>query len=134
MTRATPFLPLATALGLALLLALPALPALADPEQMEIDQQMWVQRLEDARERLKRARTAVEEGDAAYAKGRHRTRLRGEPREEIVAEREAAALELAAAEEAWPKLLEEARRAGLPPGVLRPFEDSVPPSAIDDSE
>ena len=116
--------------GVALLLAIPAQIALADAE---IDQQMWVQRLEDARSRLQRARTAVEAGDTTYAKGRHRERLRGEPREEIVAEREAAALELAAAEAAWPKLLEEARRAGLPPGVLRPFEDSVPPTAIDDS-
>jgi len=98
-----------------------AQPAAADEAaQYEV----WTARLDAARTRLKHARAAVAEGDAAYSKNRQRHRLRGETNTEVISGREAAERELAAAEAAWPERLEQARRAGVPPGILRPYEDS----------
>jgi hypothetical protein len=68
------------------------------------------------------AREQVAVAQRAYRDARKRRR-RGAERAELLAELENAEQALAEAEAALPTLLEEARRAGVPPGVLREFED-----------
>lgn len=122
-------------------LAAPAPPrAAAEPSARAVSQehQAWVARLEIARTRLIRARAAIRESDERYGKTRQRHRLRGETKRELLTEREVEEMELAAAESSWPELLEGARQAGVPPGLLRPFQDAFPeptegaPSSVDD--
>ncbi len=123
MSVRTPWPAIFLALLAAAVVGAATLPVLAQPPaaQAEVDESVWVQRLEAGRQRVEVARARVEQSDAAYGKGRQRNQ-RGERRSEAVSAREEAARELEAAEAAWPKLLEEARRAGVSPGALRPFE------------
>ena len=98
--------------------ASPAQPAARAAE--EIDE--WRQTLLEARERVDEAQVQVTVAQQAFRNARHRDRRGGE-RAELRAAVGAAEQELAEAEAALPELLEQARRAGVPPGVLREFED-----------
>lgn len=82
----------------------------------------WRDRLEDGRARLAEARQRSEAAHAAYADWRQRKVPRGVPKEKLVRDVAEAEAELAEAQGAWQVLFEEARRAGVPPGVLRDFE------------
>ena len=101
-------------------------PAAASPAQPtagaaeEIDE--WRQTRLEARERLDEAQVQVTVAQQAFRNARHRKR-RGDERGELQAALGAAEQELAEAEAQLPVLLDEARRAGVPPGVLREFED-----------
>jgi hypothetical protein len=86
----------------------------------EIDQ--WRDTLGEASARVDAAREQVATAESAYRDARKRRR-RGAQRADLLAALEAAQTELAEAEAALPALLEEARRAGVPAGVLREFED-----------
>ena len=79
----------------------------------------WQQRLGAARAELERARERSEAAAEAVQKMRHRRHPRGAAREALFAERDAADQELAEAKRALDDLLEQARRAGVPPGWLR---------------
>jgi predicted nucleic acid-binding Zn-ribbon protein len=121
------------ALILLVLLALP-LPSPAEetppqaaspvnPAEITADEiEGWRQTLAQARERVEEAQEEVAAVQQAYRDARKRKR-RGTERAELLAAREAAERELAEAEEEFPGLLEQARRAGVPPGVLGEFED-----------
>ena len=82
----------------------------------------WRQTLLEARERVDGAREEVAAAQQAYRDARKRNR-RGAERADLLAAQSAAEQELAKAEAELPALLEDARRAGVPPGVLREFED-----------
>jgi hypothetical protein len=82
----------------------------------------WREMLAQARERVEKAQEEVAAAQQAHRDARKRKR-RGAERGELLAAREAAERELALAEDALPDLVEQARRAGVPPGVLQEFED-----------
>jgi len=121
------------ALALLVLLSFP-LPSLADenppqaaspvnPAEITAEEiEGWRKTLTQARERVEEAQEEVAAAQQAYRDARKRQR-RGAERAELLAAREAAERELAEAEDALPGLLEQARRAGVPPGVLQEFED-----------
>jgi hypothetical protein len=97
----------------------PAAPATGlSAEQIED----WREQLVEAEARIERAQVDAAEAQAAFRQARHRRR-RGDARGELRAEMQAAEQELADAEAALPELLEEARRAGVPAGVRRKFEN-----------
>jgi len=81
----------------------------------------WSQRLARAQQRIDLARERVEKTDAAYSRARHDRNPRGGALEEVKERRTAAERELASAEAALPRLVEQARRAGVPAGVLRDY-------------
>lgn len=98
-------------------------PAAASPAELgaeEVD--AWRDKLVGARERVDGAREQVATAEVAYREARKRRRRGGE-RADLLAALTAAEQELAEAEARLPALLEQARRAGVPPGVLREFED-----------
>jgi len=113
------------ALGLALagLLAAPSAPALAAGTQPalvdESERESWQERVAGARAELERAQKRRDAADTAVDRMRHRKHPRGEAREALFTEREAARAGLAEAERALDETLDEARRAGVPPGWLR---------------
>jgi hypothetical protein len=82
----------------------------------------WRQTLLEAQERVDRAQEDVVVAQQAFRKARQRNR-RGDERGELLATVQAAEQELEDAEADLPLLLEQARRAGVPPGVLAEFED-----------
>jgi hypothetical protein len=82
----------------------------------------WQERIDEARLALSQAERRSEAADLAVQKMRHRRKPRGEARETLFAERDAARAARADAEQALEELLEQARRAGVPPGRLRPAE------------
>ena len=88
------------------------------PEEIE----EWRQTLLEGRERVDEAQEDVAGAQLAFRKARQRNRRGGE-RGELLATMQAAEQELADAEAELPVLLDAARREGVPPGVLREFED-----------
>jgi hypothetical protein len=107
------------ALALGLLLA--AAPAAAGDEDPALS--AWRERLAGARAELLGARERAERARDTYQDWRQRKVPRGVRKEALVRELEEAQAAAAGAEEAWSGLLEEARRAGVPPGVLRDYEE-----------
>ena len=93
----------------------------------EID---WELRLSDLQRDLQLAQQRVVDATDAYRNWRQKKHPRGAKKADLLAEIEAAELELADLEAAWPEELEKARRAGLSPGALRRFE--TPPAAASD--
>jgi chromosome segregation ATPase len=114
-------------LVLALGLALPFAPAAADGpakpnEASELAGEAWEARLTEAEQRLASARERAATSESALSRARHRRHPRGEALDALVAAAADARRERAAAEAELPELLEQARRAGVAPGVLRRFE------------
>ena len=97
-------------------------PAALDEEAAAQLEVTWVERLGEARSQLSAARERAAQAEHAYRDMRQRDYPRGEARVEIEEELAAARLALEEAEAAYPRLLDEAREAGVPPGTLRPFE------------
>ena len=85
----------------------------------ESERESWQQRVAEARAELERAQQRRDAAETAVDRMRHRKHPRGEAREALFAEREAARADAAGAERALDALLDEARRAGVPPGWLR---------------
>jgi hypothetical protein len=83
----------------------------------------WSQRLARAARRIEVARERATEAEADYARARHDDYPRGEALAKIESRHRAAQRELEAAEAALPRLVEQARRAGVAPGVLREYWD-----------
>ena len=92
----------------------------APSESPEFDE--WRTSLDEATDRLAKARESLEQAEYTWQDWRQRKYPRGARRAELLATLEAARVELAEAEKELPKLLEAARRAGVPPGVLRNYE------------
>ena len=73
-----------------------------------------------------------EAAEVAYQQVRHRGRIRGDAKAQVLAEREAANEALAQAEQNLEDILEQARRAGVPPGWMRnnpQLEETAPPAS-----
>jgi malate synthase len=82
----------------------------------------WRAKLDEAHAALQDARRRFEAAHDAYADWRQRKYPRGVRKEKLVQEVADAEIALAEAEAAWQALQEDARRAGVPPGVLRDYE------------
>jgi hypothetical protein len=95
--------------------------AAAEQEQAELD--AWVKKLDDAKERLAAADRQLEVLGGTKGRGAHRRYPRGDAKEKYLADLAAAQDEQADAARALPELIEEARREGVPPGVLSDYED-----------
>ena len=106
------------ALVLAALVAMPAAGPLAEPEDAGDERAAWQERLAETRTMVEEARARAAAADLAVARMRHRRRPRGEARQSLFEEREAARAALTEAERALDETLESARRAGVPPGSL----------------
>jgi len=83
----------------------------------------WDRRLARARQRIEIAHERMAKAEAEYSRARHDQYPRGEALAEIEERHRAAVRELQAAETALPQLVEQARRAGVSPGVLREYWD-----------
>jgi len=95
-----------------------------DPRYLpEPEQQAWAQQLAEAQQDVDSARARVERLEAAYAEAQHSGHPRGEARAELEKNLARARRDLEEAREAMPRLVEEARRAGVYPQVLRPYKD-----------
>lgn len=99
--------------------ALPAAPA-ASPAGDE-PWAKWTARLDVAQKRIQVARAALEVWDQSYADMMRDDYPRGEARQQLIDSRERAKDRLAAEEAKLPKLVEAARRDGVPPGVLEVY-------------
>ena len=128
------------ALGLALaaLLAAPGAPTLEAPRAQTLrdapERGPWQERVAEARELVLRARERRDAAETAVDRMRHSRHPRGEARKALFAEREAARLDVAEAERALEELLEEARRAGVPPGWLEAPAAQSPEAATEAPE
>ncbi|MBW2270641.1 MAG: hypothetical protein JRH16_18915 [Deltaproteobacteria bacterium] len=79
----------------------------------------WVERIASAQEAVDRANQRYENAVRTYGQLRHRRRARGERKAAILVEQEAARAGVAEAARSLDQTLEEARRAGVPPGRVR---------------
>lgn len=123
----------ATALALALTAAVSFAaaggPSGKDEREREVRVQ-WQSRQLEAIHNVENARGRYRAASAEYQQMRHRRRMRGERKAQVIAEHDAAREALEEAERVLAEFNEEARRAGVPPGWLRaaPIE-AVPASA-----
>ncbi len=90
----------------------------------------WQSRQLEAILNVENARGRYRAASAEYQQMRHRRRMRGERKAQVIADHDAAREALEQAERVLAEFKEEARRAGVPPGWLRaaPIEP-VPASA-----
>ena len=98
----------------------------AEPEGSEVEGDLetyWSQRLLRGKQRIELARERAEKAEADYSRARHDRDARGERLLEIKERRVAAEREVLDAEASLPRLVEQARRAGVSPGTLRDYWD-----------
>jgi hypothetical protein len=87
------------------------------------EQHAWAERLAEADHAVSAARAAVSRLEASYAEARHSHHPRGEDLGELKQGLAEAKVALEEARAELPRLVEEARRAGVYPEVLRPYRD-----------
>lgn len=111
--------------GLALALGAGAILPGAAPAQVyhasEAENEAWAKRLAEAQRELEAARKRAEQAEAAYVKAVRDDYPTGDALVELREEAEQAKAELREAEARLPALVEEARRSGVLPEVLRPY-------------
>lgn len=116
-----------TALAMAalLLVAADAEPELPhDPRYLPpAEQQAWAERLAEADHAVSAARAAVGRLEASYAEARHSHHPRGKDLGELKQGLAEAKTQLEEARAELPRLVEEARRAGVYPQILRPYQE-----------
>ncbi len=115
----------------------PAAPAAKDKAAKptgEEEQAGWIQRLDDAAARVVSAQKQVDQLVDAKGRGAARRYPRGEAKEKYLKDLDAARKELADAKRALPALVDEARRAGVPNGVLDRYESMTVESSATDEE
>src|SRR5262249_854343 len=88
------------------------------------DSTAWSTELQNARADAEKARTALAAADADYTYARNRIKPRGEALDKIVAARQQARKDVAAAGCKVPALVEQARKAGVAPEVWRDYPAS----------
>lgn len=93
------------------------------PIQISEDWSTWIAQLEESAQQVRTLRGITAELEADVSRMRSRRYPRGEERERLLAAFERAQTQLAEAEAKHPALLEEARQAGLPQGMLSDFEE-----------
>ena len=89
------------------------------------DSEAWTATLGEAQAQIDRSRTRLAEANAEYTYSQNRQRPRGEALAKIVATRDTARSEYAAARCRLPELVEKARRAGVRADVWRAFPASI---------
>lgn len=82
----------------------------------------WIGTLEDEAKKLRELEKTVAALDAEVSRARSRRYPRGAERERLFAAHERARNDLADARRQLPELLEQARRAGVPQGMLQEYE------------
>jgi hypothetical protein len=108
----------------------PAAPAARDKAAAGADDQAgWTQRLDEAAARITSAQKSVDQLLGAKGRGAARRYPLGDAKAKYLKDLDDAQKELADAKRALPALLEEARRAGVPPGILDRYENLVVESA-----
>jgi hypothetical protein len=120
MKRLATGFPLAALLAVASLAQTPAQPPGPTVEQVVA---VWTNRLETEYALLLAARARLRDAETALGDARQRRSPRGTKLAALREEELRAAEELSQREAAWPELLEEARRASVPPAVLREYEE-----------
>ena len=93
--------------------------ALEAPE----DWSAWVDMLEESAKQVRSLRKVTAALESDVSRMRSRRYPRGEERERLLAAYERARTQLEEAEVNHPALLEQARQAGVPQGILRDFEE-----------
>lgn len=83
----------------------------------------WSACLGDANAQITSARSRLDAAEAAYSRSVNHRNALGSERAQIVAAREQARSDLAMAQERLPELVERARRSGVGPRVLDPYQD-----------
>ena len=94
-----------------------------------------MKQLEDARARLHAASQRVDELENAKGRGAARRYPRGDAKQQYLADLASAHAERSDARRALPVVVEDARRAGVPAGVLSDYEDEAEAAmAADDDD
>jgi hypothetical protein len=88
----------------------------------------WLETLDESLQRIRVAQARIRELENAKGRGAHRQYPRGEAKATYLRELEQARKELAESLAQHPDLLEQARQAGVPAGVLADYEE-VPADA-----
>jgi len=119
---------------LAAVLAFPLLAVAADPLPLDAqiqgpDKTTWVSRVREAYAAVAEARSRDLLAQEAYTRMRHRPSERGGEKAAILEELTAAKTHLDDAEARLEQVLEEARRAGVPPGWIREATPAAPQPA-----
>jgi hypothetical protein len=109
-------------------------PQPSPPRAAPAEQEGWQRRVREAREVVEQAKARRTAAENAYDEMRHRKYPRGEARVAIEAERSAARDDVTLAQRNLDALLDEARRAGAPPGWLRATEASPASPDVSDTE
>ena len=95
-----------------------------------------VKQLDDAMQRVDTARRSLEQLEDAKGRGASRRYPRGDAKAKYLEDLKLARAEYEAARRALPDAVEDARRAGLPPGLLAPYEEAAeaasPAASADD--
>jgi hypothetical protein len=91
-------------------------------QQENLPDEAWAARLSEATLRRDAALTRLASDEQALRAARHRKYPRGEGLRTVERNVEQARARLSATEQELPELLEHARRAGVSPAVLGPFE------------
>jgi hypothetical protein len=121
-----------------LLAAPPAAPAAKDKPANEAgtdeQQTAWVQKLDDAAARITSAQKEVDRLLGAKRRGVARRYPLGEAKEQYIKDLESAQKELADAKRDLPALLEEARRAGVPVGILDRYENLAAETSVNEDD
>lgn len=95
----------------------------APDHEVSADWATWTETLAESAQKVRSLRAKVTEMDAEVSRMRSRRYPRGEERARLLAAFERARTELEEAEASHPLLLEEARQAGVPQGMLQEFEE-----------
>ncbi len=88
-----------------------------------------VKQLDDAKQRIDAAQRRLEQLENAKGRGASRRYPRGDAKAKYLEELKLTRAEYEAARRAMPDVVEDARRAGLPPGVLEPYEAAAEAAA-----
>jgi hypothetical protein len=83
----------------------------------------WVQQLDESARKLRELRRIESQLQAEIDKAISRRYPRGEEKQRLLDAHERAKADLAEAEQQHPDLLEQARQAGVPQGLLQDYED-----------
>jgi hypothetical protein len=100
----------------------------AAPVEDGADWSEWISTLAESQENVRSLRATVAKMEAEVSRMRSRRYPRGEERARLLTASERASSELEEAETRHPELLEEARQAGVPQGLLQDFE-AIPAAA-----
>lgn len=98
------------------------------------DWSSWIQTLDESAKKLRELRQIEGQLQEAVDKAISRRYPRGEEKERLLAALQRAQADLAEAEQQHPELLEQARQAGVPQGLLQDYEQpgAGPASAADE--